>query len=113
MTTAAIIVAAGSGSRVGGEIPKQYHNLGGQPVLRMTTLAFARHPAVDRIQLVIGEGHEPLCRQALDGLDLPPPVLGGTTRQASAHNGLESCVKLPKYAAAIPHRPTPAPSGCS
>ena len=32
MTTAAIIVAAGSGSRVGGEIPKQYHNLGGQPV---------------------------------------------------------------------------------
>ena len=62
---------------------------------RMTTLAFARHPAVDRIQLVIGEGHEPLCRQALDGLDLPPPVLGGTTRQASARNGLEALAANP------------------
>ena len=61
----------------------------------MTTLAFARHPAVDRIQLVIGEGQRPLCRQALDGLDLPPPVLGGTTRQASARNGLEALAANP------------------
>jgi len=95
MTTAAIIVAAGSGSRVGGDIPKQYHKLGGQSVLRMTALAFARHPAVDRIQLVIGEGHEALCREALDGLDLPPPVLGGTTRQISARNGLEALAANP------------------
>jgi 2-C-methyl-D-erythritol 4-phosphate cytidylyltransferase / 2-C-methyl-D-erythritol 2,4-cyclodiphosphate synthase len=90
MTTAAIIVAAGSGSRVGGDIPKQYHLLGGQPVLRLTALAFARHPAVDRIQMVIGQGHEPLYRRAVEGLDLPPPVLGGATRQASARNGLEA-----------------------
>ena len=40
MTTAAIIVAAGSGSRVGGEIPASHHH-SRQPVLRMTTLAFA------------------------------------------------------------------------
>jgi 2-C-methyl-D-erythritol 4-phosphate cytidylyltransferase / 2-C-methyl-D-erythritol 2,4-cyclodiphosphate synthase len=90
MTTAAIIVAAGSGSRVGGDIPKQYQLLGGVPVLRMTTLAFARHPAVDRIQLVIGDGHEALCRAALEGLDPPPPVLGGATRQDSVRNGLEA-----------------------
>lgn len=95
MTTAAIIVAAGTGSRVGGDIPKQYQLLGGMPVLRMTTLAFARHPAVDRIQLVIGDGHEPLCRQALEGLDLPPPVLGGTTRQASVRHGLEALAANP------------------
>ena len=95
MTTAAIIVAAGSGSRVGGDVPKQYQKLGGQPVLRLTTLAFARHPAVDRIQLVVGEGHEALCRQALDGLDLPPPVPGGTTRQISARNGLEALAATP------------------
>jgi 2-C-methyl-D-erythritol 4-phosphate cytidylyltransferase/2-C-methyl-D-erythritol 2,4-cyclodiphosphate synthase len=90
MTTAVVIVAAGSGSRVGGEIPKQYHLLAAQPVLRLTALAFARHPAVDRIQMVIGQGHEPLYQQAVTGLDLPPPVLGGATRQASARNGLEA-----------------------
>jgi 2-C-methyl-D-erythritol 4-phosphate cytidylyltransferase/2-C-methyl-D-erythritol 2,4-cyclodiphosphate synthase len=90
MTTAVIIVAAGSGSRVGGDIPKQYHLLGGQPVLRLTALAFARHPAVDRIQMVIGQGHEPLYQRAVEGLDLPPPVLGGATRQGSARIGLEA-----------------------
>ena len=44
---------------------------------------------------MIGEGHWPLCRQALDGLDLPPPVLGGITRQASARNGLEALAANP------------------
>jgi 2-C-methyl-D-erythritol 4-phosphate cytidylyltransferase / 2-C-methyl-D-erythritol 2,4-cyclodiphosphate synthase len=95
MTTAVVIVAAGSGSRAGGDIPKQYHLLGGQAVLRLTALAFARHPAVDRIQMVIGEGHEQLYRPAVEGLDLPPPVLGGATRQVSARNGLEALATSP------------------
>jgi len=83
MNTAVVIVAAGSGSRVGGEIPKQYQEIGGNPVIRLTTLAFRRHPGIHRIQLVIGAGHEPLYRAAMAGLDLPPPVFGGATRQAT------------------------------
>ena len=90
MNTAVVIVAAGSGSRVGGEIPKQYQEIGGTPVIRLTTLAFRRHPDVQRIQLVIGADHEPLYRAAMAGLDLPPPVVGGATRQASVRNGLEA-----------------------
>ena len=95
MTTAVVIVAAGSGSRVGGEIPKQYQTLGGAPVIRLTTLAFLGHPDIHRIQLVIGDGHEPLCREAMAGLDLPPPVRGGATRQASVLNGLEALASNP------------------
>lgn len=95
MTTAVVIVAAGSGSRVGGEIPKQYQALGGAPVIRLTTLAFFRHPDIHRIQLVIGDGHEPLYREAMAGLDLPPPVRGGATRQASVLNGLEALASNP------------------
>jgi 2-C-methyl-D-erythritol 4-phosphate cytidylyltransferase/2-C-methyl-D-erythritol 2,4-cyclodiphosphate synthase len=40
--------------------------------------------------VVIGDGHEPLYRQAVEGLDLPDPVQGGATRQASVFNGLKS-----------------------
>ena len=43
MTTAAIIVAAGRGTRAGGEIPKQWQSLAGRPVLAHTLAAFAGH----------------------------------------------------------------------
>src|SRR4051812_40816006 len=95
MSTAVVIVAAGSGSRVGGEIPKQYQEIGGNPVVRLTTLAFKRHPDVRRIQLVIGADHAPLYCAAMAGLDLPPPVLGGATREASVRNGLEALAADP------------------
>ena len=110
-STAAIIVAAGSGSRVGGEIPKQYQMLGGASVIRLTTLAFLRHPDVRRIQLVIGEGHEPLYREAMAGLDLPPPVLGGATRQASVLNGLEALAANPPERVLIHDAARPFVSG--
>ncbi len=51
MTTAAVIVAAGRGSRAGGEIPKQWQMLAGKPVLAHTLAAFRDH--VDRLVLVI------------------------------------------------------------
>ena len=42
---AALIVAAGRGARMGGDIPKQYQLLGGEPVLTRTIRALAAHPA--------------------------------------------------------------------
>jgi 2-C-methyl-D-erythritol 4-phosphate cytidylyltransferase / 2-C-methyl-D-erythritol 2,4-cyclodiphosphate synthase len=95
MTTAVVIVAAGSGSRAGGDLPKQYQSIGGDPMVRLTALAFRRHPEVHRIQLVIGEGHQPLYSQGVADLDLPPPVVGGATRQVSVHNGLEALAANP------------------
>ncbi len=94
MTTAVIIVAAGAGLRVGGEIPKQYQQLGGEAVLRRTIAAFLSHPNIDHVLVVIGEGHEPLYKEAISGMDLPVPVLGGATRQESVFNGLKAIVSL-------------------
>ena len=88
MATAVVIVAAGAGLRAGGEVPKQYQLLAGEPVIRHTLRAFLGHPGVGRVQVVIGEGHEALYRDAVAGLDLPPPVAGGATRQASVYAGL-------------------------
>ena len=53
MTVAAIIVAAGRGSRAGGDVPKQYQEIGGEPVLQHTLRALTRHPAVADLVLVI------------------------------------------------------------
>ncbi len=90
MSTAVIIVAAGVGLRVGGDVPKQYQTIGGELILRRTVAAFQEHPAISHIQVVIGEGHEPLYNTAVAGLALPAPVQGGATRQASVFNGLKA-----------------------
>jgi 2-C-methyl-D-erythritol 4-phosphate cytidylyltransferase len=86
----ALIVAAGRGHRLGGPVPKQYRLLAGSPVLRHSLLAFLRHPAIAAVQAVIHADDRALYRTAADGLDLPPPVIGGPTRQKSVRSGLET-----------------------
>jgi 2-C-methyl-D-erythritol 4-phosphate cytidylyltransferase / 2-C-methyl-D-erythritol 2,4-cyclodiphosphate synthase len=91
MTVAAVIVAGGSGLRAGGEKPKQYQLIGGRPVIRWTLEAFLSHPAIGFVQTVIGEGHEKLFGWAAKGLNIAPPVVGGTSRQDSCRIGVEAC----------------------
>ncbi|HEV7368972.1 bifunctional 2-C-methyl-D-erythritol 4-phosphate cytidylyltransferase/2-C-methyl-D-erythritol 2,4-cyclodiphosphate synthase [Arenibaculum sp.] len=88
-TCAALIVAAGRGERFGGERPKQYQDLLGQPVLRHTLDAFLRHPAIDLVQVVNQSVHRDWYAAAVAGLDLPDPVEGGADRQESVRRGLE------------------------
>ena len=90
MTVAVIIVAAGAGLRVGGDVPKQYQHIGGRQVLRHTLEVFLSHENVTTIQTVIGDGHRPLYDEAVAGLTLPDPVQGGATRQASVWHGLQA-----------------------
>lgn len=93
MTVAAVIVAGGSGLRAGGERPKQYQLIGGRPVIWWTCRAFLDHPAVDHVQPVIGEGHEQMFAEAVKGLDIALPVIGGSTRQESCRIGIESVAR--------------------
>ncbi|HEX5455250.1 MAG TPA: bifunctional 2-C-methyl-D-erythritol 4-phosphate cytidylyltransferase/2-C-methyl-D-erythritol 2,4-cyclodiphosphate synthase [Stellaceae bacterium] len=92
----AVIVAAGRGSRFGGAVPKQYLPLGGATVLRHAVTAFARHPRIAAVQVVIREEDRARCSAALAGLDVLPSVPGGAERQDSVRLGLE---------ALIPHAP--------
>ncbi len=92
MTTVALIVAAGTGERAGGGLPKQYRSLGGVAVLRRAVLAFHRHPRIDAVRVMIADGHRAFYDAAVAGLSLGPPVIGGPERQASVRNGLESLV---------------------
>ena len=80
--TAAVIVAAGRGTRLGGE-PKQWRPLLGRRVADRAVAAFARHPGVDEVVVVLhpeDEGRMPGVRC----------VGGGATRGASVRAGLEA-----------------------
>ncbi|GAK44486.1 IspD/ispF bifunctional enzyme [Tepidicaulis marinus] len=91
MTAAALIVAAGRGTRAGGPLPKQYCPIGGRPLLYHTLARFAAHPAISHIQVVIHGDDRALYEEAASGLPrLLPPVPGGATRQASVLAGLEA-----------------------
>jgi 2-C-methyl-D-erythritol 4-phosphate cytidylyltransferase/2-C-methyl-D-erythritol 2,4-cyclodiphosphate synthase len=90
MRIAAVIVAAGSGDRAGGEKPKQFQDIGGKPVLYHSLETFSEHPEIGRVQAVIGPTQQNLFRDSAGHLDVPPPVIGGTTRQASCRNGIEA-----------------------
>jgi 2-C-methyl-D-erythritol 4-phosphate cytidylyltransferase / 2-C-methyl-D-erythritol 2,4-cyclodiphosphate synthase len=88
--TAALIVAAGRGQRMGAGVPKQYLALGGKPLLRHSLETFARHENIGAVRVVIHGGDMGLYRSASEGLELLAPVEGGATRQESVRLGLES-----------------------
>ena len=90
MTTTALIMAAGSGQRLGGDLPKQYRPIGGKPMLRRAIEALIGHPRIDAVRVVIGEEQDGPASAALGGLDVGQPIIGGATRADSVRNGLEA-----------------------
>jgi len=87
---ALLIVAAGSGIRAGGAVPKQYQALAGTPVLRRSIEAFAHRDDIVATQVAIGADQENLYRTATQGLSLLNPVAGGDTRRHSVFHGLNT-----------------------
>jgi 2-C-methyl-D-erythritol 4-phosphate cytidylyltransferase/2-C-methyl-D-erythritol 2,4-cyclodiphosphate synthase len=83
MKFAAILVAAGSGSRFGSEVPKQFLRVAGKPVIRHAAERLAKH-----ISLLQPVGDAEPIEAALMGMDFLPVVPGGETRQESVFNGL-------------------------
>lgn len=91
MRTACVIVAAGRGRRLGGDVPKQYAPLGASCALRICVERLLGMGRIDLFQIVIRADDRPLCAAALDGLGdarLLAPVAGGETRAASVLAGL-------------------------
>jgi 2-C-methyl-D-erythritol 4-phosphate cytidylyltransferase / 2-C-methyl-D-erythritol 2,4-cyclodiphosphate synthase len=100
MSVSALIVAAGRGVRVAGPkplIPKQYLPIGGVPMLTRAIGAFAAHPSIDEIMVVIHPEDLALYESATKSLahGLRPPVSGGAQRQDSVRSGLEAIAENP------------------
>src|SRR4029453_8245011 len=88
MTITALIVAAGKGERLGGDLPKQYRLIGGKPVLRWAVEALAGHPAISATRVVIGEAQSARAAAALHGIEVGAFIDGGAERAHSVQKGL-------------------------
>jgi 2-C-methyl-D-erythritol 4-phosphate cytidylyltransferase/2-C-methyl-D-erythritol 2,4-cyclodiphosphate synthase len=87
---AAVVVAAGRGVRAGGDLPKQFRNIGGETALHRALVSFLEAPNVSLVQPVIRAEDAERVRALTGALDILAPVFGGTTRQASVRAGLEA-----------------------
>lgn len=97
MRTAAILVAGGTGSRFGGDLPKQYLPMGGTTVLQTTINQFADHSGIDNLVVVIADGAEELYENSVQ-IPRPSTVIGGKTRAESVLAGLKAIeVDAPDY----------------
>ena len=85
-----IVPAAGSGQRLGGEVPKQYIKIAGKTVLRHTLDNILRWPGLGSLRVIINAEHAKLYQEAVKGLDLPTPIEGGPERKESVNNALNS-----------------------
>jgi len=91
MRTIAVIIAGGSGHRMGLDVPKQFINVYGKPVIIYTLEGFQNHPLIDAIEVVCLEGwHDVLLAYAHQfNIDkLKWVVSGGKTGQESIRNGV-------------------------
>jgi 2-C-methyl-D-erythritol 4-phosphate cytidylyltransferase len=86
---AAIVLAAGSSQRFGGQ-PKQFADLGGTTVLERAVSAFVGVPGIDEVWVVTSAEHLDRTQEVLAGAGVTGVVLGGATRAESTLRGLES-----------------------
>ena len=94
---AALIVASGRGSRVGGDLPKQYQTIGDKPILWHTLKNFIDHRQIDAIIVVIHPSDVALYEDVIAKLDdakILPHCFGGTQRQFSVTHGLKAISHL-------------------
>ncbi len=82
---AALIVAAGGGSRMGGGVPKQFRDLGGRPMLTWSHAAFSTHPAIATVLTVVAKDQRDHATAILPGAWIEA---GGASRRESVARGL-------------------------
>ena len=101
MTTAAVIVAAGRGERLGGGLPKQFREVGGVPLVVRAAWAFDRSPAMDRLLVALPQEHlDYAAREIFGPLEwrLRPQLLaGGAERSDSVRRCLEALDDAVEY----------------
>lgn len=91
MSNIAIIIAGGSGSRMGQDIPKQFINVYDKPVLIYTLESFQRHPQIDAIEVVCIDGWNEILWAYAKQFDIDKlkwVTSGGETGQESIRNGV-------------------------
>ena len=87
----ALLIAGGSGNRMGQEIPKQFIHVDDCPIIVHTMKAFERHPDIEAIAVVCLEGWETVLRSYANQFSITKLrwiFKGGETGMESIHNGI-------------------------
>ena len=91
MANIALLIAGGSGNRMGQDIPKQFLTVNERPVIVYTLEAFEKHPEIDSIAVVCIEGWEQVLKAYAKQFNISKlkyVVPGGKNGQASIRNGV-------------------------
>lgn len=94
----AVIVAAGTGTRFGGDIPKQFMRIGGVPILSRSISRFEECAAVDGIVVVVSPDRLSEAGSLVSGgafSKVFAVVEGGASRAESVRNGFEAACQRP------------------
>jgi len=89
----AVLAAGGVGSRLAGDVPKQYRVLGGRPVILWSAAALAGAPGVGLMVAGVAKDMMEKAQELLEALEGGPPIVvveGGPDRQATVRNCLEA-----------------------
>ena len=90
----ALLMAAGSGLRMGGDTRKQYINVSGRPLFTYALETFDRSDIITDIMIIVPEGDQEYCRGTVESFGLSGKVrkivAGGRERCFSVHNGLQA-----------------------
>ena len=86
----ALIAAAGVGTRLGNEVPKQYVRLGARTILEHSIYAMLSDMRIDRVFVVVAPGDERWRSVPIDNTRVEFLAVGGASRAASVLNGLNA-----------------------
>lgn len=88
----ALLMMAGSSSRMGLDIPKQYIEINGKYLFEYPLETFDNNKSIDRIVLIINEDYKEKVKSILNSRNYKHEIeiiIGGSTRQESVFNGLK------------------------
>mgnify|MGYP003290635549 CR=1 FL=1 len=100
--TSAVILAAGSSTRMGGASTKQFIELCGMPIVARTIIEFEKSPLIDEIIIVAKADELEKYGGFVEEYKITKPfkvIEGGETRQVSARNGVDAVNEKSKYIA--------------
>src|SRR5689334_16045158 len=92
-----IILMAGSGERLGGEVPKQFRQIGGLPIYLHTLQKFLKSGLFEKIVLVCHPDWVEHVHTEIPDNETIHVIAGGKTRQESSWRGLQACEAGTEY----------------
>lgn len=93
MKIIAIILSGGTGVRLGGDIPKQYIEVNGKPIIQYCLETFTDMQEIDSLVVCLADEWQPFMREVLDKMNINKPVIfsqPGEVRQLTIFNALQT-----------------------